>query len=29
MSGKEINSDTVCVIVEPKENELTEAFLTF
>jgi len=27
--GKEIDSDTVCVMVEPKKNKLTEEFLTF
>ena len=29
MTGKEIDSDTVCVVVEPKEDKLTEEFLTF
>jgi len=29
ITGKEINSDTVCVMVEPKKNKLTEEFLTF
>jgi hypothetical protein len=29
ITGKEINSDTVCVVVEPKENKLTEGILIF
>jgi hypothetical protein len=29
MTGKEIDNDTVCVMVESKENKLTEEFLTF
>jgi hypothetical protein len=28
VTGKEINSDTVCVVVEPKKK-LTEEILTF
>ena len=29
ITGKEIDSDTVCVVVESKKNKLTEEFLTF
>lgn len=29
MTGKEINSDTVCEMVESKESKLVEGILTF